>query len=156
PGQILLGRYRVERQIGEGGMGSVWLVQHLELEAPRALKLIISDIAFDAHVRARFRREAEVMARLNHPNAVVVHDARIAPDVAFIEMEHVRGQSLNKRLTPRVPMPLDWTARILEQLCDVLLVAHEAKVVHRDLKPSNLMLVEGRHPGRETLKVLDF
>src|SRR6185437_1486213 len=70
PGQILFGRYRVERPIGEGGLGSVWLVQHLELEAPRALKLIASNIASDAHGRARFRRDAEALARLSHPNLV--------------------------------------------------------------------------------------
>ena len=60
------------------------------------------------------------MARLSHPNAVIVHDARMGKDAAFIEMEYIRGQSLNKLMHPGVPMPLDWVARILEQLCDVL------------------------------------
>src|SRR5262249_42720005 len=83
-------------------------------------------------------------------------DARMARDAAFIEMEYVRGQSLNKLLKTGVPMPLDWVGRILEQLCDVLEVAHALKIVHRDLKPANLMLVDGRPPGKEQLKVLDF
>ncbi len=96
------------------------------------------------------------MARLSHPHAVAVHDARIGIDAAFIEMEYVKGQSLNRILTPGVPMPLAWTARILEQLCDVLQEAHSLKIVHRDLKPANLMLVDGRPPGKEQLKVLDF
>ena len=156
PGQTLFGRYRVEKMIGEGGMGSVWLVRHLELDALRALKLIVANNAFNPEAQARFRREARVMARLSHPNAVVVHDARITRGAAFIEMEYIRGESLNRLLKPGVPMPLDWTARILVQLSDVLQEAHDHKIVHRDLKPSNLMLVEGRPPGKEFLKVLDF
>jgi serine/threonine-protein kinase len=155
-GELFYGRYIVERQIGEGGMGTVWLVRHVELDAPRALKLIVSGISFDPQMRARFRREARAMARLSHPNAIIVHDARIGRDAAFIEMEYVNGQSINKLLAAGVPMPLDWVARIVEQLCDVLHEAHERKIVHRDLKPSNLMLVGDRPPGKETLKVLDF
>ncbi len=156
PGRVLFDRYLVEKRIGQGGMGSVWLVKHLELDTHRALKLIVSYIASDPQARARFKREARVMARLSHPNAVMVHDARLAKGSAFIEMEYVPGQSLNQVLTPGQPMPLDWTARILEQLCDVLQVAHDQGIVHRDLKPSNLMLVAGRPPGKELLKVLDF
>jgi serine/threonine protein kinase len=87
PGQTHFGRYLVERQLGEGGMGSVWLVRHLELDTERALKLIISGIAFDPKARARFKREARLMARLAHANAVTVHDARMSVDTAFIEME---------------------------------------------------------------------
>lgn len=156
PGQVLFGRYLAEKLLGEGGMGTVWLVKHLELDTLRALKLIVSGIAFDPQAQARFKREARVMARLSHPHAVVVHDARMARDAAFIEMEYIRGQSLNKAMTPGVPMPLDWIARILEQLCDVLEEAHLQKIVHRDLKPANLMLLDGRPVGREQLKVLDF
>ncbi len=156
PGRILFNRYLVEKKLGEGGMGTVWLVRHIELDVLRALKLIVSGIAFDPLPQARFKREARVMARLSHPNVVAVYDARMAKDAAFIEMEFVKGQSLNKLLKPGVAMPLDWTARILEQLCDVLQEAHAHKVVHRDLKPANLMLVDGRPPGKEQLKVLDF
>ena len=156
PGEVLFGRYLVEKKLGEGGMGTVWLARHLELDAPRALKLIVSGIAFDPMARARFKREARVMARLSHPLAVAVHDARMAKDAAFIEMEYVRGKSLNKLLKPGVAMPLDWTTRILEQFCDVLQEAHALKIVHRDLKPANLMLVDGRPVGKEQLKVLDF
>ena len=94
-GKVFFGRYQVERQIGEGGMGTVWLVRHLELEALRALKLIVSGNAFEPQMRARFRREAAAMARLSHPNAVVIHDARIGRESAFIEMEYIRGTSLN-------------------------------------------------------------
>jgi serine/threonine-protein kinase len=156
PGQTLFGRYLVDSKLGEGGMGTVWLVRHLELDDFRALKLIMSGIAFDPQARGRFKREAKVMARLKHHNAVMVHDAKMGKDAAFIEMEYIRGQSLNKLMRQGEPMPLDWVARILDQLCDVLQEAHDCKIVHRDLKPSNLMLIEGRAPGREQLKVLDF
>ena len=189
PGQVLFGRYLVDSQLGEGGMGTVWLVRHLGLGVsralklivsvvekmlgeggmgavwlvrylglgvPRALKLIIPGIAFDPQARARFKHEAQVMAWLSHPNAVIVHNARMSKDAAFIEMEYIRGQSLNKLMRPGMPMPLNWVARILEQLCDVLLYAHDRGIVHQDLKPSNLMLLDGRPPGQEWLKVLDF
>jgi len=155
-GQILFGRYQAEKLIGEGGMGTVWLIKHLELDTLRALKLIVSGIAFDPQAQARFKREARVMAKLSHPHAVVVHDARMGRDAAFIEMEYIRGRSLNKVMEPGVPLPLGLVARLAAQLCDVLEDAHRQRIVHRDLKPANLMLLDGRPPGREHLKVLDF
>jgi serine/threonine protein kinase len=158
PGQVLFGKYLLVRKLGEGGMGEVWLVRHRDLDTERALKLIIASVAFNREMRARFKREAWAMARFTHPNAVTVHDAVIRPDgnAAYIEMEYVKGQSLNKVLKPGVAMPLDWTARIVVQLCAVLQLAHDQGIVHRDLKPSNLMLLDGQPPGQEHLKVLDF
>src|SRR4051794_28280053 len=105
PGTILFGRYLVVSKLGEGGMGSVWLVRHKELNSFRALKLIVSGFAFDPQALARFRREARVMARLSHPNAVVVHAARMRKKgAAFIEMEYIRGQGLDRVICPGVPM----------------------------------------------------
>jgi serine/threonine protein kinase len=158
PGQVLFNKYRVVRRLGEGGMGEVWLVRHLDLDVDRALKVIISAVAFNSDHRARFRREARVMAKFSHPNAVTVHDAVVRPDgnTAYIEMEYVRGRSLKDVLVPGVPMPLDWTSMIIAQLCNALQVAHEHGIVHRDLKPSNLMLLDDQPEGREHLKVLDF
>src|SRR3954447_19651093 len=89
PGTIRFGRYLVVSKLGEGGMGSVWLVRHKELASLRALKLIHSGFAIDSQARARFRREARVMARLSHPNAVIVHAARMSKRAAFIEMEYI-------------------------------------------------------------------
>jgi serine/threonine-protein kinase len=156
PGQVLFDRYIVERQLGEGGMGTVWLVRHRELGSERALKLMVSGIARDPQVRARFRREAQILDKLNHPNAVRVYDARIGHDIAFIEMEFVRGQSVNQILVPGQPMPLKWVTELLDQLCDVLQAANDEGITHRDLKPPNLMLVDGKQPGRKILKLLDF
>ncbi len=156
PGKVLFGTYHVERQLGGGSMGTVWLVRNLELDTLRALKLIVPSIAFDPDAQARFKREAQVMARVKHPNAVSVHAARITRDVAYIEMEYVSGQSLDRILKKGIPMDLKWVARILAQLCEVLQEAHDNQVVHRDLKPSNLMMVDSLNPSRIQLKVLDF
>jgi formylglycine-generating enzyme required for sulfatase activity len=156
PGQVVFGRYLVKGPLGRGGMGTVWRVQHLALGADRALKLIVGSIAFDPEARARFAREGRAMARFSHPNAVAVHDAQVSGDVAFLEMEYVPGKSLDTLLGRGQPLPLDCVARLLRQLGEALQVAHESGIVHRDLKPSNLMLVDGRPPGREQLKVLDF
>ena len=155
PGQVLFGRYRLEKELGEGGMGSVWLVHRLDVDAPRALKMIVSEIASDAQVRARFRREARVMSRLVHPNAVTIHDAQLGQDAAFIEMEYVRGDRLTSLLREG-PLPLARVTGLLTQLCDVLGAAHGLGIVHRDLKPSNLMLADGAKSGEDLLKVLDF
>ena len=155
PGQFLFGKYEVLEELGRGGMGSVWRVRHRELDVERALKLIVSDIAFHPESRSRFRREARVMARFSHANAVHVYDARIAADAAYIEMEFVRGRPLNREIEPGRPMPLERAVRIVAQLCDALQAAHEHGIVHRDLKPANLMLVPGPG-GEDVVKVLDF
>ena len=156
-GCVLFNKYLVLRELGAGGMGKVYLVRHLKLETERALKTIAPGISSNPEWRRRFSREAKAMARLSHPHIVAVHDADVLPEgEAFIEMEFVRGQSLDKRLQPKVPMPLAWVDHILGQLCDALQVAHDMDIVHRDLKPPNLMLQDGPSPGQETLKILDF
>ncbi|MDB5351608.1 MAG: serine/threonine protein kinase [Planctomycetota bacterium] len=157
PGQVVFGRYIVQQKLGRGGMGTVWLVTHRELNTDRALKLIVAGITYDGQARARFRREAQVMAQFIHPNAVIVHDARLTEnDVAYIDMEFVQGQSLDRIVKRGEPMPLPWIARVLDQLCDVLDLAHQKGIVHRDLKPANMMLQGDRPFGKEHLKVLDF
>jgi eukaryotic-like serine/threonine-protein kinase len=158
PEVILFKKYRVERFLGGGAMGSVWLVRHLQLDAQRALKLIIPEIAFDPKVRKRFEREAKLMAKLSHPNAATVHDAEVSKkySYAFIAMEYVSGGTLTHRLEPGVPLGVELVAHYLVQLCDVVHEAHKLGIVHRDLKPSNLMLVKDRKKGCEVLKVIDF
>ena len=150
-GCVLFNKYLLLRELGAGGMGKVYLVRHLKLETERALKTIAPGISSNPEWRRRFSREAKAMARLSHPHIVAVHDADVLPDgEAFIEMEFVRGQSLDKQLQPKVPMPLAWVDRLLGQLCDALQVAHDMEIVHRDLKPQNLMLADGPSPGQET------
>ncbi len=156
---ILLHKYQVGRKLGEGAMGAAWLVKHLSLDLERVIKVINPSLVQDPGIRLRFSQEAKMMAKLNgHPNAVLVHDAGFdnSDSMAFIVMDYLRGAPLRKSLTPNEPKPLDWVARIVYQLCDVLQVAHSKhRIVHRDLKPENVMLLDGE-PGKEVIKVLDF
>jgi len=166
PGQTLYGKYEVVKKLGGGAMGDVWLVRHVSMEDLHALKLIISNIASNEVALRRFQREFKVMASLKHTHAVMIYDAAIDEAGGFIDMEYVHGQTLHELLVaarrrtdldPTAPlMPLKWVVRILDQLTDVLQEAHEKGIVHRDLKPSNLMLLDGKKPGKEYLKVLDF
>jgi serine/threonine protein kinase/formylglycine-generating enzyme required for sulfatase activity len=158
PGDLLFGRYRVERLLGRGGMGEVWLVRHQILRDEFALKLIVPGVAIDDETVKRFVLEAQVMRALSrHPHAVVVHDADIDMNrnAIYIVMDVVHGRSIDKQLRTGVAMPLDWTTQVLGQLCDVLHQAHERGIVHRDLSPGNLML-EDSSDGRVHLRVLDF
>jgi serine/threonine protein kinase/formylglycine-generating enzyme required for sulfatase activity len=167
-GQIFFDKYRFLAKIGEGGMGEVWRVWHVSLETERALKLIKPELAHNDKGWGRFQREARLMAKINHPNAVAVYDFRRTQSVGYIEMEFIRGRSLTEILKDRrdQPMPLDWTAQVLEQICAVLQEAHghvdettgkPKPIIHRDLKPSNLMIAERKNDtGPPRLKVLDF
>lgn len=158
PGQLVFEKFETIQLLGKGGMGQVWLVLNTKLGRKRALKFILPRFARDPISRGRFLNEAKTLSKLVHPNVVDVFDFAADPDSAgaYIEMEYVPGKSLDKLIQPDQPMPLDWTARILYQLCDALQAAHDNLIVHRDLKPHNLMLLEGGSPGREDLKVIDF
>jgi serine/threonine protein kinase/formylglycine-generating enzyme required for sulfatase activity len=166
PGQTLYSKYEVLRKLGGGAMGDVWLVRHVALKSQHALKVIVPNFAANPLALMRFQREFEIMATLRHEHAVTIYDACIDADGGYIDMEYVEGQTIHEVLgTARgregidlcAPlMPLDWIVRVLDQLCEVLQVAHQKGVVHRDLKPSNMMLLGGRPPGKEYLKVLDF
>jgi serine/threonine-protein kinase len=165
-GELIFGKYLLEAKLGEGGMGQVWRVENVMLQRESALKLIRPEIAQNDKGWKRFEREARLMAKITHHNAVGVYDFRRSQSMGYIEMELVPGINLHDFLKQRrgEPLPLDWVARFLDQLCSVLQEAHghvdkksgKAKpIVHRDLKPSNLMLVEGK-AADENLKVLDF
>jgi len=166
PGQTLYAKYQVLRRLGGGAMGDVWLVRHVVLKSEHALKVIVPNFASNQIALMRFQREFEVMASLRHEHAVTIYDACIDDDGGYIDMEYVDGRTIHEVLgmarsrtggNPSAPlMPLDWIVRILDQLCDVLQVAHAKGIVHRDLKPSNMMLVGNRAAGKEWLKVLDF
>ncbi len=168
-GLIVFDKYRLLERIGEGGMGEVWKVHNVELDRTSALKLIKPEIAQNDKGWTRFQREARLMAKLNHPNAVAVYDFKRTHSVGYIEMEFVRGRSLDQVLKEHAAQPLrsDWIVQIVDQLCSVLKDAHSHEdettgkskpIIHRDLKPSNLMLVDRKgQQGREIqLKVLDF
>ena len=154
PGQVVFGKYLIEKQLGEGGMGtSGWSATWSSTS--EALEADLLGVAFDPQVKARAQREARVMARFSHPNAVAVHDARSPGTTPTSRWSSSPARASTSCSSRASRMPLDWTARLLEQLCDVLQVAHTTKIVHRDLKPSNLMLVRASPPAG-LLKVLDF
>jgi serine/threonine-protein kinase len=144
---LAAGRYRIERELGRGGMATVYLAHDEELGRPVAVKLLPEQLADDSELRARFVREARLAGRLSHPNVVRVYDAGDAAGRPFIVMEYVSGGSLAD--AGRVP-----AARVVElavQACAGLQHAHDAGLVHRDVKPANLLV---RDDG--VLKIADF
>ena len=150
--QFIAGRFRIEREIGTGGMGTVYLATHLGLERPVAVKIIKREFASDSDVADRFLREARTMAKLRHPHAAMIFDAGSLPDGRhFIIMEFVEGETLSQALTREGRFSPHRAVKIATQICDVLEEAHRIGIVHRDLKPSNIMLSE-----RGGVCVLDF
>src|SRR5258706_3776632 len=140
-GQIIAGKYRLERELGRGGMGSVWLAQHLTLNSPIAIKLIEPIIMQNPETLARFLREAQAAASLRSPHVVQILDHGVDEDLPYIVMELLEGESLASRMEKRGrPSPLE-TARILTHVARAMSRAHDAGVVHRDLKPDNIFLV---------------
>src|SRR5256885_1439265 len=140
---IIAGRFRIECEIGKGGMGTVYRATHLGLERPVAVKIIKPEYAADPDVADRFMREARTMARLRHPHAAMIFDAGNLPDGRhFIIMEYVEGKTLSEALAQEGRFTPKRAVRIAADICDVLAEAHQLGIVHRDLKPSNIMLTE--------------
>lgn len=158
-GEVLDGKYRIEKQLGEGGMGAVYFATHLGTERPVALKVIAPQFMKHDEFVERFRREARAAGRLRHPNVVDVTDfgfARVGADkVAYLVMEYLDGCTLDEILAEETSLPLSWVLDILEQTCSAVDEAHRQGIVHRDLKPDNIWL-EPNHRGGYTVKVLDF
>jgi serine/threonine-protein kinase len=157
-GTILAGRYRVERQLGKGGMGSVYLVQHVHTDQQLALKLLHSTVVSDEVALTRFRREARAPAKVNSDHVVQVTDADVAPElggVPFLVMEWLRGHSLEEIAAERGALPPEEVVLYLRQAARALDKAHALGIVHRDLKPDNLFLTT-REDGTPHLKILDF
>jgi predicted Ser/Thr protein kinase len=149
--QTIAGRFKIEREIGTGGMGTVYLATHLGLERSVAVKIIRREFAGDADVADRFFREARTMAKLRHPNAAMIFDAGNLPDGRhYIVMEYVEGETLSQALAREGRFPASKAVRIATQICDVLEEAHRLGIIHRDLKPSNILL------GKRGVCVLDF
>jgi serine/threonine-protein kinase len=144
---LAAGRYRIERELGHGGMATVYLAHDAELERPVAVKLLAEHLADDEDFHARFVREARLAGRLSHPNVVRVYDAGEADGRPFIVMEYVSGNSLAEagRLQAEQAVELG------VQACAGLQHAHDAGLVHRDVKPANLLV---RDDG--VLKIADF
>ncbi|PYS73157.1 MAG: hypothetical protein DMF69_05620 [Acidobacteria bacterium] len=134
--QFIAGRFRIEREIGTGGMGTVYLATHLGLDRPVAVKIIKREFAGDQDVADRFLREARTMAKLRHPHAAMIFDAGNLPDGRhFIIMEFVEGETLSQALAREGRFAAPRAVQIGTQVCDVLEEAHRLGIIHRDLKP---------------------
>jgi len=154
-GQVVSNRYRIQKMIGEGGMGAVYLAEHTHMRKRVALKLLHAEMSQDEEVLARFRREAEAAAHVEHPNVAAATDFGQTEDGAFfLVLEYVEGTSLRDVLKGGALSP-QRALHVARQIAFALERAHGGGIVHRDLKPENVMLV---HKGDDAdfVKVLDF
>jgi serine/threonine-protein kinase len=137
------GPYLIESVLGRGGMGTVYLATHSRLERKVALKLIASELADDPQFHARFLRESQLAASLDHPHVIPIYDADEIDGVLYLAMRYVDGPSLQKLIRDRGGLTRADTLRIAEQIGGALDAAHQAELVHRDLKPANILLADG-------------
>ncbi|HUS32430.1 MAG TPA: serine/threonine-protein kinase, partial [Kofleriaceae bacterium] len=151
-----LGSYKLERRIGEGGIGSVYLAHHIMLRRPTAVKLL-QPSRVGAETLERFEREVQHMSQLTHPNTVAVYDYGRSPDgVFYYAMEYLGGGIDLENLVRRFgPQPNGRVVEILAQVCGALGEAHESNIIHRDIKPANIMLCE-RGGMPDIVKVVDY
>ena len=152
---VVGGRYRIVRKLGEGGMSSVYEVQHLKLHRPFALKALLPALIENEEAQQRFEREAAMLAGLNHPNVVEITDWEYLPDGSpCMILEYLHGATLRARMA-RGPLSWEAIARIGDQVMSALSLAHRNGITHRDLKPDNIfMSIDDM--GDERAKLLDF
>ncbi|KAB2891476.1 MAG: serine/threonine protein kinase, partial [Kofleriaceae bacterium] len=155
-GAILDGTYRVVRLIGEGATGEVYLVEHIHIGRHEAIKVLRPELAADARLASRFRREARAINRLRHPNIIGIYDFGRLPDGRlYLTMEHANGETLDVVLRRTGRLDVVRSLYVLHQLASAIDHAHSHGVVHRDLKPHNLVLVEDKQKN-DVIKILDF
>ena len=138
----LAARYRIEREVGRGGMATVYLAHDLKHDRPVALKVLRSEIAA-ALGGDRFLREIAITARLDHPHILTLIDSGDAGGFLFYVVPYVRGESLRSRMDRDRQLPLEEALRITQQVASALDHAHRQGVIHRDIKPENILLHEG-------------
>jgi len=151
-------RYRVERLIGQGGMGSVWAGRHVTLGHLVAIKFIHASLIESGEALRRFDTEAKAAARIKSRHAVTVHDHGVTPEGRpYIVMDYLEGEPLEAAIRRRGPLPLSEISVVVSQAARALEVAHGAGVVHRDLKPDNIFLAkDAESPQGYTVKLVDF
>src|SRR5215469_7239584 len=149
-GERFAGHFEISGMLGRGGMGEVYLARDTQLNREVAIKVLPPIFTGDADRLARFRREAQVLASLNHPNIGAIYSFEESDGIHALALEYVGGPTLAERIA-RGPIPLERALSIARQIAEALEVAHEQGIVHRDLKPDNIKL---RPDG--TVKVLDF
>jgi len=155
-GAIVADRYCVLRKLGEGGMGQVYLAEHVKMGRKSALKVLHPGLVSDVDAISRFNREAANASRISHPNVAAVYDFGETPDgLIYLAMEFVDGPSLTTLIAQQGALAPPRAAEILRQTADALAAAHDMGIVHRDLKPDNIMLARTRDGG-DLVKVVDF
>jgi serine/threonine protein kinase/Tol biopolymer transport system component len=145
-----IGPFKIERELGRGGMGEVYLARDTRLDRQVAIKALPAHVGKDADRLARFQREAKVLASLNHPGIGAIYGLEESGGHQYLILEYVEGETLADRLA-QGPIPVDEALNLAKQIAEALEVAHEKGVIHRDLKPGNVMVT---HEG--VVKVLDF
>ena len=151
-----LGQYQLKERLGAGGMGEVYLAEHILLRRPCAIKLIRPDRAGDAQHLRRFEREVKATATLSHPNTVQVYDYGHAEDGTFYYvLEYLPGLTLEQLVERHGPLPANRAIHFLRQVCGALSEAHAIGLIHRDIKPGNVMICE-RGGIQDVVKLLDF
>ena len=151
PGDVLDGRFRIERWLGAGGMGEVYVARQLGLDRPVAIKTLLPQYASDPDARARFLREARVASSLRHPNVVEIHDVAESEGEPFLAMELLRGVTLHEMVGQGQALKIDDALVVTHQLLDALIAAHEIGLVHRDLKPENVFVEDTAGGGQPSL-----
>ena len=141
--EAVAGRYSLERELGRGGMGVVYLAREVRLDRPVAIKLLPPELAAQSSLRDRFLREARTAARLSHPYIVPIHSVDEIDGFVFYSMAYVDGETLAQRVAARGPIPAHDVTRILREVAWALAYAHAQGVVHRDIKPANILLERG-------------
>jgi serine/threonine protein kinase len=155
-GQTIADRYHVLSLIGEGGMGRVYLAEHVKMGRKSAVKVLSPELAFSAEAISRFHREAANASRINHPNVAAIYDFGETSDgLLYLAMEFVEGESLRTMLMREPRLDVLRSAKLIRQAADALAAAHHLGIVHRDLKPDNIMVTRNLD-GTDLVKVVDF
>jgi len=152
-GEVFAG-YVIERQLGRGGMGSVYLAKHPRLPRMTALKLLNREMFDDKEVRARFEREADLVARLDHPNIVTVYDRGVEDEQLWISMQYIDG--VDAASVDPATLPPERAVQIIKETADALDYAHSMGVLHRDVKPANILLARSTGGRGERVYLTDF
>src|SRR5215813_11991678 len=155
-GRVIAGNFRIERLLGRGAMGQVYLAEQISLAKKVAIKVLHRHLQGDEALAKRFHREAKAASSLNHPNSLQIIDfGQSDQGELFIAMELLSGRDLANVIHQDFPMPLDRIVRIMTQVLSALDEAHAQNIIHRDLKPENIMIID-RRGERDFVKVCDF
>jgi hypothetical protein len=155
-GSIVHEKFHVMKKLGEGGMGAVYLAEHVKMGRKMALKVMNPGMHQDPDAIARFNREAKNASQINHPNVCAIYDFGETPEgMIYLAMEFIEGSSLSAVIEKNGALTAPRAASIVHQAADALQVAHDYGIVHRDLKPDNIMITKARD-GSDQVKVVDF